>query len=195
MEELLNQEFWNDRWAKHQTGWDIGYPSTPIVEYFSKLEDKDLSILIPGCGNAHEAEFLVKQGFKDITLVDIAPIAVKRLREKFRNHPEIKVLHQDFFDFSGQFDLMIEQTFFCAISPDKREDYVKKAHQLLKDNGTLVGLMFGVDFEKAGPPFGGNRTQYNKLFKPYFEIKVMENCYNSIPPRAGNELFIYLRKK
>lgn len=58
---MLNEEFWTERYRNQQTGWDIGYPSTPLQKYFEQLSRKDIHILIPGCGNAYEAEFLVKK--------------------------------------------------------------------------------------------------------------------------------------
>ena len=98
----------------------------------------------------------------------------------------------DFFDLTGKFDLILEQTFFCALDPDVRRNYVIKMHDLLQPKGKLAGLLFGCEFEKAGPPFGGNSDSYHALFQDLFEIQIMEPCYNSIPPRQGNELFIIL---
>ena len=49
--------------VQNDTGWDIGKGSTPILTYIDQLEDKSIKILIPGCGNAHEAEYLVSKDF------------------------------------------------------------------------------------------------------------------------------------
>ena len=71
---------------------------------------------------------------------------------------------------------------------------MKKAADLLAENGRIVGVLFDRNFEKQGPPFGGTKDEYLKLFEKHFEIKTMEKCYNSIPPRAGSEVFIELIK-
>jgi len=55
--------------------------------------------------------------------------------------------------------------------------------------------LFNRAFESAGPPFGGNKTEYQRLFQVAFDILKMEDCFNSIPQRQGSELFIALRKK
>lgn len=193
--KTLDQSFWNLRWETQNTGWDIGYPSPPIVEYFKKLKNKDLAVLIPGCGNAHEAGFLAENGFTDITLVDIAPKAVEILKEKFKDNPAVKVFCADFFEFEGQFDTIVEQTFFCTHYPWRREKYAEKAASLLKSKGQIIGVLFASEFQFEGPPFGGIQSSYKTVFEPWFEIKKMEECYNSIAPRAGNELFIELIKK
>ena len=67
-------------------------------------------------------------------------------------------------------------------------------HQLLKNDGKLVGLLFNIPLNEDHPPFGGNEKEYRKLFEQKFDIEIMETAYNSIPARAGNELFIKMQK-
>lgn len=191
----LDKEFWNQRWRNGETGWDIGYASPAIVDYFDKIEDKEINILIPGCGNAYEAEALRERGFKSIRILDISDEAVARLKEKYKDRDEIEVIHQDFFDHQGQYDYIIEQTFFCALNPNLRQDHAKKMHELLRPNGVLVGLMFNKNFESDGPPFGGTKEEYHPIFEPYFNFKQFDETNKSIPPRLGSEIFIELQKK
>lgn len=193
-EKAIDQNFWQLNWENQNTSWDIGYAAPAICKYLEQYLNKNAAILIAGCGNAYEAEFLVNQGFNNITLIDIAPKAVEILKEKFAQKPQVKVLCEDFFEHNSRYDLMIEQTFFCAIHPSKRNDYVKKAHQLLNKNGKLIGLLFNKKFEKEGPPFGAEIEEYKALFTPYFDIKTMEPCYNSIERRKDAELFVNLIK-
>lgn len=190
-----NASFWNERWMQGATGWDIGYPSPAIAAYAQQFSNKDAAVLIPGCGNAYEAEALVAHGFSNITLVDIAPAAVERLRKRFANAPQVTVHCGDFFLHEGSYDLILEQTFFCALPLRRRNDYAEKTSSLLRSGGRLAGLLFNVEFPIEGPPFGGSAEEYKAVFQPYFSIKTMEPCYNSIPPRAGNELFMVLVKK
>ncbi len=183
----LGEQYWTDRYQQKNTGWDIGYPSTPLKEYINQLTDKNLNILIPGCGNAYEAVYLLNAGFINLTLIDISEELVNRLKEKF-NGEKIQVLHMDFFDLHEEYDLILEQTFFCALDPTLRKVYVKKMSSLLSSSGKLVGVLFNKFFE-AGPPFGGSEEEYRNLFSESMHIEKMEPCYNSIPPRAGTELF------
>jgi hypothetical protein len=89
----------------------------------------------------------------------------------------------------------LEQTFFCALLPEIRKKYVSKMHQLLKPEGKLVGLLFNIPLNDNKPPFGGNESEYRSLFEEKFKIEKMETAYNSIPPRAGSELFFMVTKK
>lgn len=195
--QTLTADFWNNRYRQNETGWDAGTITTPLKTYLSQVSNKSAAILIPGCGNAHEAEWLMENGFTNVTLVDISEEAVKRLKERFKfceAKGHIHIIHQDFFSFEGAFDLIIEQTFFCALDRELRTDYLRKMHSLLRPDGKLVGVLFASEFEKDGPPFGGTKQEYEKLFKPFFQKLKLEPCYNSIAPRAGNELFLIAQK-
>lgn len=196
--KLHNEEpkdFWNQRYLAADTGWDLGEVSPPIKEYIDQLTDKNLRILIPGCGNAHEAEYLIMRGFTNVTLIDIAPLLVENLLDKFKGNTNIKVVLGDFFQHKSEYDLILEQTFFCALNPELRSAYATKMNELLSLQGKLVGLLFASEFEKAGPPFGGSLVEYQKLFDTNFELQTLENCYNSFPKRQNNELFFILKKK
>ena len=54
----MEKSFWDSRWENAETGWDLGGVSAQLKAYIDQLESKKLSILIPGCGNAYEAEYL-----------------------------------------------------------------------------------------------------------------------------------------
>jgi SAM-dependent methyltransferase len=192
-EKPLDQDYWEAQYKAKSTGWDLGQVSPPIKEYIDTVKNKNCSILIPGCGNTYEAEYLLQQGFTNITVIDIAPTLVEDIKQKFAGNSNIKIIQGDFFEHQGQYDLIIEQTFFCALPPMMRQKYVWKMHQLLVDGGTLSGLLFNRSFE-ISPPFGGSKEEYNKLFDAAFDFLKMDVARNSITPRANSELFFELRK-
>lgn len=194
-ERRLDAEFWNSHWKAGRTGWDIGYASPPLVEFARAWKKKQSPVLIPGCGNAYEAEQLLHLGFSDITLVDFSEEAVSRLKRKFESLKDINILCENFFEHDGKYDLILEQTFFCALNPSLRKEYAEKMHSLLNIDGVLAGVMFNTLFDRKGPPFGGTENEYRTLFDPLFYIEIMEECRNSIAPRAGTELFVKLVKK
>jgi SAM-dependent methyltransferase len=191
----LDQSYWNNQYLGDATGWDLGMVSPPIKAYIDQLHNKNIRILIPGCGNAHEAAYLLEQGFTNITLIDIAPALVAKLKDQYTSNPHINIIEGDFFEHKGTYDLIIEQTFFCAINPALRAQYVAKMKELLAPEGKIMGLLFNRTFEQQGPPFGGSTCQYTSLFKNDFELKHFEKCYNSFDKRKDTELFILLTKK
>ena len=190
----LGEEYWTHKYRDNFLGWDIGYISTPLKAYFDQLENKDIKILIPGGGNSYEAEYLFLKGFREVYVADISLVPLRNLQNRVPGFPGDYLLHTDFFKLKGQFDLIIEQTFFCALDPRKRPDYARHIAELLKPEGKLVGVLFDTELNRDRPPFGGNKGEYQVYFKPYFQFRYFERCYNSIPPRSGVELFINLVK-
>ncbi|MEQ9314112.1 MAG: methyltransferase domain-containing protein [Cytophagales bacterium] len=198
MEELKNkiatEEYWTKRYQADNTGWDIGYVSTPLKAYFDQLKDKKTKILIPGCGNAYEAKYLYMNGFKNVFLLDISEYPLQKFKDKNPDFPEEHLIHADFFDHSNSYDLIIEQTFFCALNPELREGYCKKMQNLMHSDSKLAGVLFNIPLFQDHPPFGGHIDEYKTLFDKYFRINMLEECRNSIPERMGSELFMELKK-
>lgn len=186
----LDNAFWSARWQNKETQWDIGYPSPAIADYINTISDKETRILIPGCGNAYEAEYLHKKGFRNVVVLDYAPEALKSFGERVPDFPKENLVCADFFNFkSAPFELILEQTFFCAIDPAKREAYVNRMSELLVKGGKLAGLLFTTVPNPEGPPFPGTEAEYRGLFSKRFTIEKMEPSTNSIEPRKGRELW------
>ena len=195
MERNFDQAYWSSRYESRTTGWDVGYITRPIKEYIDQLSDKKLKILIPGTGNGHEFIYLLENEFYNVFALDISSIPLDRIRSQIDQNLSEHLIHENFFNHDAKYDLIIEQTFFCALHPKMRKAYVKKVHDLLNENGKLVGLLFNFPLSKQGPPFGGSIEEYIDLFQPYFDIQLIEKAYNSMKPRSGNELFIKMTKK
>ena len=193
----LDKAYWDSRYQSNKIGWDIGYISPAIKNWFDTQKNKDLHILIPGAGSGYEVSYAHQLAFKNVFYMDISSEAVTLFKSKNKWFPENRILSENFFDLSmsSYFDVIIEQTFFCAQNPSVRLKYVEKTHNLLRKKGQLIGLLFGINFEKKGPPFGGSMMEYQKLFEPKFDIKKLQICKNSIPERKGNEIWMELTKK
>ena len=197
MEKLntnLDGTYWDERYQQENTGWDIGYANNALVEYALTSVPKDARILIPGAGHAYELEALWKAGYQNVFAMDLSPTAKANFMKRVTDFPDEHYSLGDFFESDQKFDVVLEQTFFCAINPNLRSTYVQHMHRILNEKGVIAGVLF--NFEKPiGPPFGGSIAEYQSLFGELFQIKIMEECRNSIQPRQGNELFIELIKK
>ena len=191
----FDKRFWDARYLNNEIGWDLGKTSIPLKEYIDQLADKSIRILIPGAGNSHEAEYLHNQGFKNVIVADISPTAINNFKNRVTSFPKSNILCIDFFEINQQFDLILEQTFFCAIHPELRTTYSFQAHNILKKGGKVAGLMFNFPLTQEGPPFGGDKKEYEKYFMAYFDILTMEPSHNSIKKRAGKEMFVIMIKK
>ena len=194
LSDSTDSQYWSDRYLNNETEWDMHQVSPPLKSYIDTLKNKDLKILIPGCGNAYEAEYLLESGFNQVTIIDFSSVVTKKLKEKYKGK-SIQVVNENFFDHKGQYDLILEQTFFCALQPSLRENYVKHCYELLKDSGKIAGVFFNKKFATVEPPFIASDDEYKKLFQLLFKFLKFEPCTNSIAPRMGNELFFEFEKK
>ena len=125
---MLNDQYWSERYEKSQTGWDVGNVSPSLKEYFDQLTDKSVAILIPGCGNAYEAEYLLQQGFTDITLIDISGVLVQNLQEKLKKlMSEMDKNEEDWINKRLSQDLLNRQN---SLMPE-----LMQAEKALKEQG------------------------------------------------------------
>ena len=191
----LTSTYWNNRYAEGSTGWDLKEVSPPIKAYLDQLENKELKILIPGGGYSYEAQYCWEQGFKNVYVVDFSALALENLKHRVPDFPSSQLIQEDFFKYDEQFDVIIEQTFFCALQPSLRPSYVSHMHILLKPKGKLVGLLFNFPLTEKGPPYGGSALAYRSLFSTYFDIQKIETSYNSVAARSDKEFFISMIKK
>lgn len=188
---VMNEKYWTQRYLEDNTPWDMGNAAPPLTGFLQGFYHRQQPILIPGAGNAYEAEWLWANGFTNVFVVDISEEPLKKLKQRCPHFPEDHLLHTDFFNLNLQFDLVLEQTFFCALPPELRPDYVSKMKDILKPGGHLTGVLFDFPLTEKGPPYGGSEEEYRTLFANSFSIYKMERCYNSIKPRAEKEIFIH----
>lgn len=189
---------WETRYQLEATPWDLGEVAPPFVDAFERGLVPPGRLAIPGAGLGHEAVFFARRGFA-VTAFDIAPSACRALEERSRALGlTIDVVCGDVFAassrYDGAFDAVLEQTFFCAILPERRADYVRLVQRLLKPNGLLFGVFFDID-DEDGPPFGTDSEELRRLFEPAFDLVTLERCRTSHPRRRGQELWLMARRK
>ena len=199
MHFTFKTSYWSDRYEDDKAPWDLNHISRPIKEYIDHIENKESKILIPGAGPGHEVSYLHQQGFKHVYYLDFSQKAAEEFAKKEVGFPALSVLVDDFFEHKGIYDLILEQTFFCAFEPTEnaRKKYVHKMFELLRPGGLLVGVWwsFPLKSDKDEPPYGGSREEYKRIFSEKFNILKMDECYNSEPERMGKEYFCVFKKE
>lgn len=195
--EGYTKDDWQHHYETDDLRWDLEGVSPPFARLWENNELLPGKAIIPGCGRGHEVLYLAERGF-EVTAVDFAEGAVALLTQNLRDRGlEAEVLFQDFFelssDYDQRFDLMLEQTFFCAITPSLRLRYVDTAARLLKSGGLLVGLFYETN-EEGGPPFNTTYEDVQSHFSRRFTVERLEKAAHSIERRKDKEWLAFLRK-
>jgi SAM-dependent methyltransferase len=191
----FSESFWTERYQTNEATWDAGSITAPLKAFVDQLTDKNIRILIPGAGNGHEAEYLFNNGFKNVFVIDISPEPINNIKSRVPTFPETQLITGDFFAHEGQYELIMEQTFFCALDPSLQAAYAPQMQKLLKPGAKLIGVLFIDPLHSKLPPFAITKEEYVTLFQPYLQLQTLEICYNSIKPRQNRELFIIAEKR
>ncbi len=177
--------FWDTRFRDGVTPWDAG--GVPL-QLSTWLDEKKLPlrVLIPGCGTGYEAKAFVERGH-DVMAIDFSDAAIEAARRKLG----LQVRKADFFALDeGQFDVVYERAFLCALPRARWADWACRMAELVRPGGELAGFFY-LDDNLRGPPFGTSREALNELLAPAFD-RVADRAVpaaESIPVFKGKEIW------
>ncbi|MEM9802262.1 MAG: hypothetical protein AAGA20_18190, partial [Planctomycetota bacterium] len=154
---------WANRYESGNTPWDLGGPHPELA---LRLQDGRLAppregarVLVPGAGRGHDALALARRGW-DVTAIDVVEALSGTLGPALERYGG-RFLVVDALTYEDEpFELLFDHTFFCAISPDVREEWGRRAAALVAPSGHYAALMFPVGRPAAegGPPYGMDAT-------------------------------------
>ena len=195
---------WEQAYLDGHSPWDLGEAPPALVRFIEGLIDPDdpaasthTRVFVPGTGRGHDARAFARAGF-DVTANDIAPSAVAEGQALDEAEGlTMTWLAGDLFalppELDGTFDIVWEQTCFCAIPPERRDDYVAAVARLVRPGGTWVGVLWNVG-RPGGPPFAITREHVEQHFLDAFEIVSIEDV-PAWTERRFDEIFVTLRRK
>lgn len=180
-----------------QPGWDLKAPATALVDMLPRLKLPRSRILVPGCGEGHDAALIAKEGHV-VTAVDFSSEAIDRAKKNYGHIAGLSFLQADIFQFAKtnaqRFDYIFEHTCFCAINPSRRQELVKAWNSMLTTDGQIIAILFTME-KRFGPPFGGTEWEYRKRLEKYFHFLFWGRWRQSVVGRQGKELFILAKKR
>jgi SAM-dependent methyltransferase len=195
----LDAQFWEGHYQAGNPRWDLGAPAPPFVDLLAEPEPPAPgSMIVLGAGRGHDALLFARHGF-EVTALDFAESAVRETRVAARKAGlAVATAQHDFFnlptEYDSSFDYVLEHTFFSAIDPGRREEYVRIVHRLLKPDGRFIALFFAHG-RHGGPPFTTSEDEVRTLFSPHFAIQRLDVPVRSVKQRQGVELLVLLRPK
>lgn len=195
---------WEEHYQQGHTPWDKGAPAPPLLD-FLRTEPFDGDILVPGCGMGHDVRAIAAAAPKArLTGLDIAPTAIDRARGFALAGQERYVLG-DLFDLEpklrGAFDWVWEHTCYCAIPPEKRENYLEAVAAALRPGGRLLGVFYLDPYDdehqpdNGRPPFGTSLQDLEQRLSAHgFQVLRSWVPERSYPGREGRERMILTQR-
>jgi SAM-dependent methyltransferase len=208
MPDVSAAEFWEDLYAQHGDGWELGQPAPPLVEFIEATPPPLGRVAVPGCGRGHDVRYLASRGYVAVGF-DFSPAAIRAARTLERLTPAsagqgalpggaVAFEQRDLFslarDYFHALDGVWEYTCFCAIDPRRRAEYVRVMDAILKPGGWFLACFFPVRRVSGGPPFPVSKAEVRRLLAPHFRIERASPPLRSVRPRQGREWMVLARK-
>jgi len=135
--------------SPEQVSWTQPIPTTSLSFIKDFNLPKDARIIDIGGGDSHLVDYLLKDGFTDITVLDIAEAALEKAKARLgKTHTLVKWIVSDITKFqpAEQYDLWHDRaTFHFLTTPQQIASYIGIAEKAV-DNFMVIGT-----FSENGP--------------------------------------------
>jgi 2-polyprenyl-3-methyl-5-hydroxy-6-metoxy-1,4-benzoquinol methylase len=143
MDNLKNH--WDTIYAtkkSNEVSWTEDVPATSLNFIHSFNISRDASIIDIGGGESKLVDFLLKEGFKDITVLDISEQAIKNAQTRLGNSAsQVKWIVSDITEFrpTQHYDIWHDRaTFHFLTTQEQIEKYVRTASESLGKSGFMT---------------------------------------------------------
>ncbi|CAI8392203.1 MAG: Trans-aconitate 2-methyltransferase [Flavobacterium sp. SCGC AAA160-P02] len=184
-----------------QVSWTQEIPKTSLDFINSFQLSKDASIIDIGGGDSNLVDFLLEEGYSNITVLDISGKALERAKKRLgKKGNMVTWIESNVIDFNPEktYDIWHDRAAFHFLtSQDQVSSYVSLANRCVKKH-----LIIGT-FSMNGPQkcSGLNITQYSKnkmsriFTKSYKNLKCIEEIHNTPFNTTQNFIFCSFKKR
>lgn len=201
---MNNQNHWDKVYSTKQSkevSWTQDIPSTSL-DFIKKFKiKKNEPIIDIGGGDSNLVDFLLSEGYSDITILDISHAALERAKVRLGNKSVlVKWIVSDITTFKPERQYMVwhdRATFHFLTMPQQVKDYIKIA------NNAVNGYLAIGTFSDKGPETcsGLEIKQYsaidlNSTFSNYFsKIECIQEDHKTPFNTLQNFTFCTFKKK
>ncbi len=189
----MNPEFWHEKWALRQIGFNQSKPNPFLVKHLNSLHLKSGDkVFVPLTGKTIDVAWLLSKGF-EVVGVELSETAVKELFQELSVKPEISeandfkvyssdgliVFVGDFFALTsvllGKVDAIYDRAALVALPLEMRKEYAP--HLMgITNNAQQLLIVFEYDQEVvSGPPFSITEEEIHQHYLENYTIQLLES--------------------
>jgi 2-polyprenyl-3-methyl-5-hydroxy-6-metoxy-1,4-benzoquinol methylase len=192
--------------------WELFYRDQPVETmpwYYPRL-DPDLadaldrlritsgSALDLGTGPGTQAIALARRGLEvtgsDVSLAAVASADSRAAAEGV----QVRFVHDDILAsrLGESFDVVVDRGCFHVIDPERRPDYVRTLHRLVRTGGRVLLKTFSTKQPGSEGPHRFSADDIRSLFEPLFEVEsITETVYQGTRDPLPFALFSVLVRR
>jgi hypothetical protein len=180
-------EFWDLRYGARFAPWDAGRAPAELAAFVAR-SSRPRTILVPGCGAAHDVCFLADSGWQ-VLGIDFSHEALAAARALLGPHVN-RVRYGDFFApiAEAPFEVVYERAFLCALPRRLWRQWGERVAALVEPGGVLAGYFYLDPAGDRGPPFAlHGQHELDTLLQPAFECVADAPVSDSVEVFRGKE--------
>jgi SAM-dependent methyltransferase len=180
----------------HEVSWTQETPTTSIGLIEELNLSKDASIIDVGGGDSHLVDYLLKEGYTNLTVLDISAAAIERAKERLQSDAnKVKWVVSDILDFSPDTTYTLwhdRASFHFQITEDAINQYLS----ILKKATEGYAIVGGFSTEGPKKCSALDIKQYNEeALQQCMAIAELETLkalrVDHITPMGGSQNFLF----
>ena len=180
----------------HEVSWTQETPTTSIGLIKELNLSKDASIIDVGGGDSYLVDYLLKEGYTNLTVLDISAAAIERAKERLQSDAnKVKWVVSDILDFSPDTTYTLwhdRASFHFQITEDAINQYLS----ILKKATEGYAIVGGFSTEGPKKCSALDIKQYNEqALQQYManaELETMKTLrVDHITPMGGSQNFLF----
>jgi SAM-dependent methyltransferase len=199
------QPDWEAMYAVGETPWDQGAPAPPLLAWLTAHPGRMTGrVLVPGCGLGHDVRAIAAaEPRASVIGLDLSATAISLARGIPPIRNEV-YLESDLFAPSDEMlgcDWVWEHTCFCAIDPERRDDYAEAVWRHLRPGGRFLGIFYldpyrGDHQPGGGPPHGCTVEELITRFERTGLFRMLDSGPPAVafPERGGREWLLSMER-
>lgn len=195
--QKLREEHWNEVFSTKDYTQVLWHQSSPkkSMEFIGRFAKKEDSIIDVGCGASVLVDNLLKEGYKNISLLDSSKISLEIVKKRVADD-NLTYICRDILNFvpAKKFDVWHDRAVFHFLTTQKeRSHYFEVLKNSLHEEGSAIISTFRVDGPEACAGLEIVQYDYNKMLNELpKELELVESEeYAHITPKESEQKYIY----